>query len=70
MWRSVLNMTGGFVEMINLTWEQQERLIVAVFEPEDDCVHNLGPLFGEVERLIEEYIDRDRARAADIRQHD
>jgi L-aminopeptidase/D-esterase-like protein len=35
-----------------LTNEEQEALIVALFEPDDDCAHNVAPLFEEVARMV------------------
>jgi hypothetical protein len=39
-------------DVVPLTSDECDRLIIAIFEPDDDCAHNLTPLYVEVARLV------------------
>lgn len=41
----------------SLSEDDEDRLVRSVLRPHDDCVHNVAPLFEEVERIKVDAVD-------------
>lgn len=54
---------------VTLTEAEQEALLAAFLEPDDDCAHNVVPIFAAVERILAERIREavDEAKAEALR---